>query len=307
MTAGNNGVNNSRSRYDKFVTEELNKLVELQSRSALSRANGLQYADQASRLPSSRLPLQGENFPSRPMPPARKAPQYRRRVDSALPSSEKTSQPPVNPPFCSMIEKELDGMQNTSKLQLNYKFFHEYLLKHFELIKFYDETKVEALKGISDQDQRRNIGKQIHTYKSKARKKCISFLLSRSNNFQDPNFFKQNSEQLIDPSFRDEIVKLSVSLDQTEGYDSTKNGVLKLLKKEAISNEIKKISESPAPAGPLQDNSPVRWITPKISESPAPAGPLQDNSRIRRDILPGIKLKGGNSMYKSPSSRGNGR
>ena len=285
MTAGNNGVNNSRSRYgqsryDKFVTEELNKLVELQSRSASSRANGLQYADQASRLPSSRLPLQGENSPSRPMPPARNAPQYRRRVDSALPLSEKTSQPPVNPPFCSMIEKELDGMQNTSEHQLNYKFFHEYLLKHFELIKFYDETKVEALKGISDQDQRRNIVKQIDTYKSKARKKCISFLLSRSNNFQKPNFFKQNSEQLIDPSFRDEIVKLNASLDQTEGDDSTKNGVLKLF----ISNEIK-----------------------KISESPAPAGPLQDNSRIRRDILPGIKLKGGTSIYKSPSSRGNGR
>ena len=103
MTAGNNGVNNSRSRFNRLIADELDKLVEseLKNLHASSFSYGLQDADQAPRGPKlGQSQLQSQSL----------------SIGSPSKVKKKSRD--------QVIENELALMEQVKKGQLNYKFFH---------------------------------------------------------------------------------------------------------------------------------------------------------------------------------------
>jgi hypothetical protein len=116
-----------------------------------------------------------------------------------------------------LIKKQLDEMQNFQ----NYKgdiFFKNYLLKHLELIKLYEEKEmVEKFEKAGDNLD--SVYQKFNQLKNEARKECLVFLLANVSNLQQlklehkdnlPNRFERKGSQNQDNNFElaEEISKL---------------------------------------------------------------------------------------------------
>ena len=96
------------------------------------------------------------------------------------------------------IKAELLEMQNSQNPKDNI-FFKNYLLKHLELIKLYEDGKEVMIKKFQERGVDKNLAIQkIDLYITKARKDCLDFLLANASNLQQFKINNPTKDQYLE-------------------------------------------------------------------------------------------------------------
>lgn len=113
------------------------------------------------------------------------------------------------------INKQLLEMKNSYNPKDNI-FFKNYLLKHLELIKLYEDGKKEMIKKFQERGVDKNLAIQkIDLYITKARKDCLDFLLANASNLQQFKINNSTKDQYLEKQkfeLAEEISKLRLLL-----------------------------------------------------------------------------------------------